>query len=160
MRTCLVLAGTWLLLSGHYTLERPLIAIFGGLSCAFVCLLAWRMKAASLFESESTVGLRTVLYLPWLLGQIVKANLIVARIVIDPKLPIHPRLVRIKASQRGDGAQVLYANSISLTPGTLSLEVSPDRGTLFVHAMSVSSPDALRREIKDGFERRVIGAFP
>ncbi len=50
----------------------------------------------------------------------------------------------------------LLANLVTLTPGTLSLDVSEDRSTLFVHAMFVDDPDVLRREIKHGFERRVL----
>ncbi len=61
---------------------------------------------------------------------------------------------------RTDGQIAVLSNLISLTPGTLSLDVSPDRRTLYVHAMSVSSPDVLRREIKEGFERRVLEALP
>ena len=54
----------------------------------------------------------------------------------------------------------ILSNFISLTPGTLSLDVSPDKRTLYVHAMSASSPESLRRTIKDGFERRVMEVFP
>ena len=54
---------------------------------------------------------------------------------------------------------LFLANLISLTPGTLSLDVSPDRRTLYVHAMATTSPDHLRREIRDGFERRILEVF-
>jgi multicomponent Na+:H+ antiporter subunit E len=150
MRTCIALACAWLLLSGHYTLEEPLIAIFGGLSCAFVFVLAWRMRSVSAFRSEGTVGPRAILYLPWLLGQIVKANVQVARIIVNPKLRIRPHLIRVKASQRGDGAQVLYANSITLTPGTISLDVR--NHTIAVHALT----DEIAEDLAAGeMDRRV-----
>jgi multisubunit Na+/H+ antiporter MnhE subunit len=58
-----------------------------------------------------------------------------------------------------DSEIALLANLITLTPGTLSLDVSADRRTLYVHAMAVTSPDDLRREIQGGFERRILEAF-
>ena len=56
---------------------------------------------------------------------------------------------------KSDAGITVLANLITLTPGTLSLDVSPDRKTLFVHALHVEDPDAFRREVKEGFERRV-----
>ena len=58
-----------------------------------------------------------------------------------------------------DAEIALLANLITLTPGTLSLDVSPDRRTLYVHAMATTSPDDLRREIQQGFERRILEVF-
>ena len=66
-------------------------------------------------------GLRPLLYLPWLLVEIVKANVDVAKIILSPSLPIHPHLIRVPASQRSEVGQVMYANSVTLTPGTISL---------------------------------------
>ena len=62
-------------------------------------------------------------------------------------------------SARRDGEILLVAGLISLTPGTLSLDVSPDRKTLYLHAMFVDDPDALRQELKQGMERRVLEAL-
>ena len=55
-----------------------------------------------------------------------------------------------------DAEITLLANVVTLTPGTLSLDVSPDRSTLYVHAMFLESPEALRRDIKEGFEKRIL----
>ncbi len=141
MVTPILLVFAWLLLSGHYTTGSSLIASFGVASVIAVVLLARRMDKASLHSSESTVGFRVLLYIPWLLKEIVKANLQVARIIIDPKLPISPRLIRVRASQRGEGGQVLYANSITLTPGTISLDVR--KNTIAVHALTTELADGL-----------------
>ena len=77
---------------------------------------------------------RLLLYVPWLLWAIVKANLDVARRILTFRLPISPRLIRVKASQKSDLGQVIYANSITLTPGTVSVDLQD--GTILVHALT------------------------
>jgi multicomponent Na+:H+ antiporter subunit E len=149
----LLLAFVWLLWSGHYTLEKSLIAGFGLLSCLAVVALSRRMASSSRYRPRRTLGPRTLLYLPWLLWQIVKANIQVARIILDPRLPISPRVIRVKTSQRGERAQVLYANSITLTPGTISLDVSLD--TITVHALT----EGIARDLESGeMDRKVTWA--
>lgn len=138
----LILSAVWLLWSGHYSLNEPLIATFGVLSCLAVALLSHRMGREVPGGMARTLTWRTLRYLPWLVKEIVKSNLAVAKIVLDPKLPISPCIVRVKASQRGEGALVLFANSITLTPGTISLATEGD--SVVVHALT--------REIADDLE--------
>jgi multicomponent Na+:H+ antiporter subunit E len=76
-------------------------------------------------------------YLWWLTGQIVLANLHVARLVLDPRTRLAPELVRVRARQRSALGQVLHANSITLTPGTVTLDLRD--GELLVHALSAKS---------------------
>jgi len=77
---------------------------------------------------------RVVAYVPWLAWEIVKANVDVARRILAPGRPrIAPRLVRVRASQRSELGQVVYANSITLTPGTVSVDLTD--GELLVHAL-------------------------
>jgi multicomponent Na+:H+ antiporter subunit E len=81
------------------------------------------------------------------------------RVVWDVITPTHlsrPGIIAMPLDAKGDGEILLVANLISLTPGSLSLDVSADRKTLYVHAMFVEDPDRLRRELKDGLEREVI----
>jgi len=80
------------------------------------------------------LGLRPLLYLPWLAWEIVKANIDVARIILNPRLPINPRLIRVPAPQKTAVGQVMYANSITLTPGTISLDVRNNQ--VLVHALT------------------------
>jgi len=150
MLRLLVLAIAWLLLSGEYTLHEPLIAAFGLLSCVSVWWLWRRMGAESGPQGERTLGLKVLTYLPYLVIEIVKSNLTVAGIILNPKLPIAPRVIKVRASQRGEAARVLYANSITLTPGTLSCEMKDD--TIWVHALD----EALAESLRDGeMDRRV-----
>lgn len=132
------LAGVWLLLSGHYD---PLIVGFGVFSCAFVTYLARRFRLVDLESYPLHMGWRLLAYWGWLLVEIVKANFDVARRVLDPRMPIDPRLFETKMSQTSDLGRVIYANSITLTPGTISLDLGDD--TILVHALTRQGQDAL-----------------
>ena len=84
------------------------------------------------------------------------------RVVWDVLTPAHlsrPGIVALPLEVEGEGGILLVANLISLTPGSLSLDLSDDRRTLYVHAMFVEDPDVVRRELKHGIERRVIEAL-
>jgi multicomponent Na+:H+ antiporter subunit E len=133
-----MLAAVWLLLSGHY---QPLVLAFGAASCAFVCFLARRFDGAERESRPLPLSWRLPAYWLWLLGEIVKANIDVARRVVDPKLPIDPRLVEVAATQRSDLARVIFANSITLTPGTISVDLGADH--ILVHALSREGAEAL-----------------
>ena len=108
--------------------------VFGLLSVLAVLGIARRMDRFSQTERDELLGLRTLTYLPWLMWQILKSNLQVCRIILNPRLPISPTLIRVHASQKTDTGKVIYANSITLTPGTISLDLRDD--TILVHALT------------------------
>ena len=84
------------------------------------------------------------------------------RVVWDVITPTHlsrPGIIAMPLDAKGDGEILLVASLISLTPGTLSLDVSADKKTLYVHAMFVDDPEALRQELKQGMERSVLEAL-
>ena len=130
----LALIGTWLLWSGHF--EALLLAL-GLVSCALVLVIALRMKLVDREGVPLSLLPGLPLYAPWLLWEVFKANVDVARRVLDPRLPISPRLIRVKASQRTALARTVYANSITLTPGTVSVELEGDEIT--VHALTAEA---------------------
>lgn len=137
----------WLLLSGHY---EPLIIIFGLLSCAFVAWVAYRMDVVDHEGHPIHLTWRAVTYWLWLLWQIVKSNIDVARIILNPRLPIKPQVVWVKASQIDDLGHVIYGNSITLTPGTVTIDVVGDQ--IEVHALA----DQFAEDLKTGdMDRRV-----
>lgn len=80
----------------------------------------------------------------------------VARDTLRPNMTFRPAIIAFPLEVQKEGEIMLLANLISLTPGTLSVDVSTDRSTLYIHAMDVDDPDALRQEIRDGFERRIL----
>jgi multicomponent Na+:H+ antiporter subunit E len=77
-------------------------------------------------------------------------------LILNPGLPISPTMTVVRASQKTTTGVATYANSITLTPGTLSLDVSDDRKVLYVHAMYVSDKEAFIQSIKNGFERKLL----
>ena len=98
---------------------------------------------------------RALLYWPWLVVEIVKANWDVARRVLSPSLPVTPTMIRVKASQTSDLGQVIYANSITLTPGTISVDVA--NGEILVHALSREGAEELVGGEMDRRVTRMVG---
>lgn len=128
----LVLFTLWFLLSGYL---QPLLLGLGLLSCVGVVAIALRMDVVDReWYPIHLLFSRVLLYWRWLLWEIVKANLDVARRILDPRLPISPTLVRVKSSQRSDIGRVTHANSITITPGTVAIDLQGDE--ILVHALS------------------------
>jgi multicomponent Na+:H+ antiporter subunit E len=127
------LFGFWLALSGHYT---GLLLSFGVGSCALVVFLAIRMDVVDREGVPFHLTARFLLYLPWLMKEVFKANIDVAKIILDPALRISPRMVVFHGSQETDLGRVIYANSITLTPGTITTGIE---GQEFqIHALSAA----------------------
>ena len=121
----------WLLLSGY--LEPFLIAAGAG-SAIGVVLLARRMEVIDHEGHPIHLSWRVLGYWPWLMKEIAKSAWEVSRIIVNPRLLISPTLVRVKTSQQTAVGVVTYANSITLTPGTISVDVK--RGEILVHALT------------------------
>lgn len=131
----IVLFMIWMLWSGHHMLIG-----FGIVSCLLVVLLSRRMHIVDDEGVPLHLGVRPFIgYAPWLLMEIVRANMEVALWILLPRLAIRPTVVRVTASQKGDLARVIYANSITLTPGTVSIDMEGDQIT--VHALSYQGAD-------------------
>ena len=155
IRTALLLGVIWVALTGDLSLANVAFGVLLGGLAARVARPLGPDPVFAKVRPLKVVGL--LLYLAW---QIVVANLKVVAAVLGPRRLLRPALVAVPLDVTTDGQITALSNLISLTPGTLSLDVSPDRRTLYVHAISASSPEALRREIKEGFERRVLEALP
>lgn len=125
------LAVTWLLWSGLY---KPLLLTLGVFSCVVTVVLIRRMN----FFDEETYPLHFSLNLFkfwfWLAREIWSSSIQVARVVLHPDLPINPRVIRIHANSKHNFDQVILGNSITLTPGTLTLDVYD--GVLRVHTLT------------------------
>ncbi len=129
-RRTLALFALWLALSG---LSQPLLLALGGLSALFVALVTGRMDTVDPEPPPILPGWRILAFLPWLAVQVVRSNLDVARRVLHPGLPIGPCVIRVRASQRTALGRAVYANAITLTPGTVSIDLEGD--TIRVHAL-------------------------
>ena len=128
----LILATAWLFWSGIY---KPILLWLGVISCALSLYLAHRI---GFFKERSGFHLvpRLIRYWSWLLVEIVKSSLEVTKIVLTPSLPISPTLARLEAKPEGALGQVILSNSITLSPGTVTVDL--DEGQLTVHCLTSS----------------------
>ncbi|MFQ3246797.1 MAG: multicomponent Na+:H+ antiporter subunit E [Arenicella sp.] len=132
-----ILIVAWLLWSGIY---KPLLLGLGAFSGALSVYLAHRI---GFFRQAS--GLHVIPRLPsywlWLLIEIIKSSFDVAKIVLSPKLPISPTLIEFDAQPQGPIGQAILGNSITLSPGTVTLDVHD--GRLQVHCLTREGAQAL-----------------
>lgn len=137
--TFLVLYGFWLLLSGYFT---PFLLISGAV-CALAVL--WFTRRMGIVDREGhphhLSWSALISYWPWLLKEIVKSGWDVSLRILNPKLPISPTLTRFKPTQKTDLGLVIHANSITLTPGTISVQVG--RNEFLVHALTAEGAATL-----------------
>ena len=143
----------WLLLSGHL---EPLLLGLGAASCIAVVLIARRMDVIDREGHPIHLGWKAPFYWLWLAWEVIKANLDVARRIVAPSLPISPTVIRVKTSQKTELGRVIYANSITLTPGTISLAVRRDE--IEVHALSREAAAALAEGTMDRRVTQMEGA--
>ena len=143
-----ILAAVWLVWSGHF--DNPVILSLGAVSIGLVVFISLRMRIVDDEGSPIQLPLGLVRYLPWLVIEIVKANVAVALRIVSPGLPIQPRVIRVRAGQRTDIGRVIYANSITLTPGTVTVDTEGDHIT--VHALT---RDAAEGVLTGEMDRRV-----
>jgi len=145
-----LLALAWIALTGTFTPTNFAI----GFAVGFVLLwLTQRVMLPSNYFRKVPQAIGFVLFFLW---ELLQANLRMMAIVLSPRSAIRPAVIAIPLDVRSDIEITLLANLITLTPGTLYLDVSQDRCVMYVHTMHVDDPDAFRRSIKDGFERRVM----
>ena len=99
---------------------------------------------------------RVLGFIGYYLWELIKSNAIIAYDVLTPTHHMKPGVIGIPIEAKTDLEITALANLITMTPGTLSLDISPDRKTLYVHAMYIHDPEELRRDIKENFEPRVL----
>ena len=134
----LVLAISWVLWSGLY---KPLVLGLGAFSCVLSAYMGHRM---GFFRHRALIDLLPRLpgYWWWLLREIVVSSWEVAKLILKPSLPISPTVVALQAEVQGEVGQVILGNSITLSPGTVTLDL--DQGQLLVHCLTSESAQALR----------------
>ncbi|MGH1484999.1 MAG: Na+/H+ antiporter subunit E [Cellvibrionaceae bacterium] len=141
-RLIITLTILWLLLSGMF---KPLQLIFGVISIGIVCYLSSNMKV--LMHRGQPLYFRfhyVVIYCGWLIIEILKSNIDVVKRIFNPKLPIDPILKAIPSSQKTELGRVIYANSITLTPGTVAINIATN-GNVLVHALNKDDLEDLEK---------------
>ena len=149
----LLLALVWLVITGGFSLGNLLFGFLLGAGSLF--LIREQIGAQGYFRR----GRKVLALVLFLIYDLAVSAWRVANVVLSPKLDVRPGVFLYRHKVETDFEIALLANLVGLTPGTLIFDLSEDETTLFVHALDCSDPDARRREIEDGFERRILEAF-
>lgn len=150
----LFLFAFWLLLSGHYT------AWLVGAGAIASVLLAFAGRQLGVTDTEGhpvdrlPAGLR---YWPWLAVEIIRSSLQVARAVVQPRMPIAPRLFDLKVGIKDAVGVATYANSITLTPGTVTVGIDREHDLFRVHALTAQGQAGLEEGDMERHVRRFEG---
>lgn len=148
----IVLALIWGVVTNSFSPSNLLF----GFVIAFVCL--WLVRER--FDQRNFYRPFRILRLAALfVYELALSGFRVARDTLAPRMTFQPAIVAYPLELESEVGILLLANLITLTPGTLSVDVSTDRSTLYIHAMDVDDPDALRADIRNGFERRIREAL-
>jgi multicomponent Na+:H+ antiporter subunit E len=132
----------WMLLGWPLDLQHALAGVFAAAFAAFLTgdMFSRRPHHFGHIARYLWFGY----YVPLFLWECLKANIDVALIVLNPKLPINPGIVKIKTNLKSDTALTFLANSITLTPGTLCVDIEPEKGILYIHWIDVKSEDSVK----------------
>ncbi|MDH4162613.1 MAG: Na+/H+ antiporter subunit E [Nitrospirota bacterium] len=150
--TSLALFPVWLVWSGMFDAFHLTLGV---IACAVVAWLSRDLLITRTdFSRLPREMVRFFLYLPWLLYQVVLANVHVASLALHPRLPIDPQLVKFRSGLKTDLSKVVFANSITLTPGTITADIVD--GEYTVHALSKKAADDL---LTGDMEKRVARIF-
>jgi multicomponent Na+:H+ antiporter subunit E len=148
----LMLALTWAVATGLFTLANFVVGFLLG----FLVLVAGRrvMGPSHYYRKVPQVAAFAAFYLK----EMLLANLRVAYDVVTPTHYMRPGVLAIPLDAKSDAEITLLANLLTLTPGSLSVDLTPDRSVLYLHVMYIDEDDveAVRRKVKDSFERRVL----
>jgi multicomponent Na+:H+ antiporter subunit E len=144
-----LLALAWIALTGTFT---PANLLFGFVLGYGLLAVTQRLMAPSRYFSTVPKVVSFALFFVW---ELLQANVRMALTVLSPRLRLRPAVVALPLDVRSDPAITLLANLITLTPGTLYLDISADRRVMYVHTIHVDDLDSFRQGIKNGFERRV-----
>lgn len=149
----LLLAIAWAAVTGNFTLANLVF----GLLLATAALYVIREQAGSLNYLRRSRRIFSLALL--FIYELVLSATKVAILVVRPRMLIKPGIIAYPLTVKGDFEITLLANLITLTPGTLSVDVSRDKSTLFVHCVDCSDPEQTRKDIAEGFERKIMEAF-
>ena len=134
----LTLVALWLAISGIY---KPLLFILGGGSVALVVWLSLRMDVVGVEHNPGLYFPKLFAYWAWLVGQIITANIHVAKRVLSPG-QIRPHVIDVPVPHHTAVSRVTYANSCTLTPGTVTLDITLE--SMRVHALDDASAEGLK----------------
>lgn len=140
IRWAILLSAFWLLLSGYI---QPLLLSFGVISVVVVLYVLKRMNHVDQKQQPLGTGLPLIRYLPWLFGQIISSSIHVTKLIWGSAEKVSPSFAKIDATGVPENCRALYANSITLTPGTLCVDLVDD--VVSVYALQKSSIETIKQ---------------
>lgn len=146
------LCGLWIALSGYF---EPFLLSLGLLSCIATVLIAWRM---GLLDGETVpleLPVSLLIYWAWLGREVYRSSIAVSRVILAREMPLAQQLIAVPSTQHTPMGHVIFANSITLTPGTVTVETSPD--TYLIHALTDAAADLSAFADMDARASRVGG---
>ncbi len=149
----ILLAVAWGAVTGSFSVVNLAFGFVLGLGALY--LIREQINTGGYFRRASRVTGLILLFL----YELVMSAWRVARIVIRPKLDLNPGFIAFPLTVESDFEIALLANLITLTPGTLSVDVSEDRKVLYIHCIDVPDPEGTIADIRNGFERKIMEAF-
>lgn len=155
----LILGLVWSFVSGDISILNFVIGSVLGLVIIRSLEKLYRPDKDIPFRSITEHVPKFAVYFVILLIEITKASVQIARIILSPGMDIRPGIIAVPIRTTKDASITAIANTISLTPGTLTVDVSEDLTKLYVHAIDASEPEALRHSIRDKLEKYVLEAF-
>lgn len=145
--TPIIMMAFWLVMSGKFDVIHILMGV---LCVGFVMAVNLQLRRHRYFDDDADVLdqmriSRLIIYLPWLLYQIIQSGIQVATVILHPNLPIEPRVMRFTVNLPNAQAKMILGNSITLTPGTLTIDINGDE--FIVHAIIPEALDSLQQDI-------------
>lgn len=160
----LMLAAVWVTLRRNPTVAEFAIGFFYGFWSLWLFRGILRRKEV---DGESlprrdyfALYLHTLRFVARFLREVVVANVQVVRVVLSPRIRIRPGIIRYPLDVQTDSGITLLADSITLTPGTLTVDIAPDRSALFIHVLDIDEPDRVRNDIKQRLESYTSKVMP
>lgn len=149
----IIIAAVWMLLQETLTWESFIVGYFIGVAVLY--FTARRMDSPLYTRPLVAFMKLSVVFFV----EVVKSSVRVAYLVLHPRLPVSPGLITVPLDVKSDEAITMLAGLISMTPGSLSVEVSDDRAFLYVHALEADDPEGSVAEFKHVFERRIMEVY-
>lgn len=149
----------WCFIHGNFSILSLLFGLVVGLISIKPFRFLYRPEHDFRFFSPPTRILSMLKYFAVLIKEIIKANIVVAKIVMQPHINIKPGIIAVPINCKTDLGITGIANTITLTPGTITVDISDDRSTLYVHCIDASDPEGTIKSIHNDLEKYVLEAF-
>lgn len=149
----ILLAIAWAALTGSF---QPIDLLFGFGLGYLVLWMVTRLGTTPRYFKQIP---RFVDLLLFFLADVIRANFRLARIILSPRMNLRPAVVAVPFILDEENAIILLANMMTLTPGTLSLDISTDRKMLYIHTVWLDDAESFRKQVIDGYEKRLKELF-